>query len=508
MLFIAGSVVWAQVDQTRQYDTAVGVVFNDKNHNGIRDNGEKGIAGVRVSDGRVVIKTDSKGRYKLNIEGDAIIFVIKPKGWMTPVSDDNIPRFYYIHKPKGSPKMEYKGTDPTGPLPGSIDFPLYRYKEPNRFDAIFFGDTQTYNQKEIDYLAHDIVEELVGTNARLGVTLGDITGDNPSLHPVLMNRVGLIGIPWYNVIGNHDRNYDAPSDEYADDAFERTFGPSYYSYDYGSVHFIALDDPYTVEGNHYEGRLGAKQLIFIKNDLSMVPKDQLIVLMMHIPIFELRDRDELYKILEQYPNVLAVAAHYHTQVQYFLTEKDDWHGPNPLHLLINATACGSFWCGLTDEVGLPNTTMCDGAPNGYSIITFDGNKYSVRFKAARWPADYQMNIYAPDEVKATDAAKTQVFVNIFAGTERSKVEMRLGEDGPWIPMVKTEGSDPVYVLNKKAENELSPSLENKLPDPGDCTHLWKAKLPANLPAGVYLIYVCTTDMYGQVYTSQRVVNIK
>ena len=38
-----------------------------------------------------------------------------------------------------------------------------------------------------------------------------------------------------------------------------------------------------------------------------------------------------------------------------------------------------------DERGIPHTTMRDGAPNGYSIITFDGAKATFDFKASRFP---------------------------------------------------------------------------------------------------------------------------
>ena len=34
---------------------------------------------------------------------NTILFVIKPRGWRTPLTDDMLPQFYYIHKPHGSP---------------------------------------------------------------------------------------------------------------------------------------------------------------------------------------------------------------------------------------------------------------------------------------------------------------------------------------------------------------------------------------------------------------------
>ena len=100
-------------------------------------------------------------------------------------------------------------------MPASVDFPLYPGDEPAVFRAILFGDTQPRNQKEIDYIAHDVIEELIGAEASFGITLGDVMFNNLSLFGSLNRAIALIGIPWYNVIGNHDLNFDSPGTSYA-----------------------------------------------------------------------------------------------------------------------------------------------------------------------------------------------------------------------------------------------------------------------------------------------------
>ncbi|MCS6777909.1 MAG: hypothetical protein NZ557_15395, partial [Chthonomonadaceae bacterium] len=202
----------------QQSGYASGVVFHDRNRNGVRDTGEPGVPGVRVSNQRDVVVTDPEGRYRIPVGDDTILFVIKPRGWMTPTSDTRLPRFYYIHKPAGSPShLRYPGVAPTGPLPASVDFPLYPQREPNRFRVLLFGDTQPRNQQEIDYIAHDVVEGLIGFKAAFGITLGDILFDDLSLFDSLNRTIGLIGIPWYNVLGNHDMNFDAVDDRHSDE---------------------------------------------------------------------------------------------------------------------------------------------------------------------------------------------------------------------------------------------------------------------------------------------------
>ena len=79
---------------------ASGVVYHDRNRNGSQDRFEFGVRGVAVSNGREVVTTDWRGRYRIPVEDDTFIFVVKPGGWQTPIDVDRLPRFYYHHKPQ------------------------------------------------------------------------------------------------------------------------------------------------------------------------------------------------------------------------------------------------------------------------------------------------------------------------------------------------------------------------------------------------------------------------
>ena len=113
---------------------ASGTVFHYKNQNNQRDKDEPGIKNIAVSNGKEVTRTNAEGKCELPHDDDTIFFVIKPRDWSTPLNEHNLPQFYYIHKPEGSsPKLKYKGLEPTGPLPESIDFALNPKKEPDTF---------------------------------------------------------------------------------------------------------------------------------------------------------------------------------------------------------------------------------------------------------------------------------------------------------------------------------------------------------------------------------------
>jgi hypothetical protein len=502
-------------------DRATGIVFDDENRNGILDPGESGIPDVAVSNGREVVLSDDSGRYTLPVAEEAILFVIKPGQWMTPFDDDGIPRFAYVHKPLGSPPhLRHPGLEPTGPLPDSVDFPLHPSEEPERFSMLLFGDTQPYTLEQVDFVSHAVVEELIGSDAAFGMTLGDVVGDDLALFAPLNHAIGRIGIPWYNVHGNHDLNYFATSDRHSDETWERVFGPTTYAFQWGAVHFIVLDDVIYAGANldgspgAYAGGLTQDQLDFVRGYLALVPEDELVVVAMHIPIsgrgkHGIPERRALLEALSDHPHTLSLSAHTHYQSQHFFGADDGYTGSESHHHLNHATVSGSWWLGERDLQGIPHATMRDGTPNGYSWIDFDGNHYAVRFKAARHPADHQLTIHAPDAIAASESGDTEVVVNVFAGNERTRVEMRLGDDGAWTPLVREPGKDPLYVALRAGERaSVQASGRRALPPPIDSSHRWVGRLPAEAPTGTQVIEVRASDMFGAVHVAHRIIRVE
>lgn len=491
-------------------ETAKGRVYHDENRNRRFDDGEPLLEGMAVSNGEQIVETDENGRYQIEVGDDTIVFVIKPSGWRTPVNRQRLPEFYYNHKPAGSPASKFPGVAPTGPLPASIDFPLYPQKEPTEFKAIMFGDPQPRNQKEVDYIAHDVVAELIGSDASFGVTLGDIMFDDLSLFDSENAAIALIGIPWYNVIGNHDINREAKEDRHSDETFERIFGPSYYSFDYGKVHFMVLDDvDWKVQPdgkNSYKGGLNERQLNFVRNDLARVPKEKLVVLMMHIPLVDVGNRQELYRLIEKRPFTMSISGHTHTHEHRFITDADGWRGAEPHHHVINVTVSGSWWGGEPDEEGIPHAMTSDGVPNGYSIISFDGSKYHVDFKAARRSADYQMNIVLPNSVSAAAAKSTEIVANIFNATPKAKVQFQI-DDGPWQAMKNDARVDPLLARIVAEETSVEKMNWTKLPTPRVTHHIWVAPLPELVPKGTVRVRVKATEPDGTVFQGDRILRV-
>jgi hypothetical protein len=487
-------------------DVARGYVFHDENGNGVFDDAEPGIEGVHVSNGREVVATDAGGQYALPISDDTILFVIKPSGWSTELDVDWISQGYHAHKPAGSPKTKYPGVAPTGPLPTSVDFPLVRHHEPEQFDVLIFGDPQPEDEEGVEHYAHDVIEELVGSDAMFGISLGDIVEDRLDLLDDINDVTAQVGVPWHYVMGNHDMNKDSPSDVLADETFERVYGPPYYSFTYGKMHVIVLDSVYR-EGDHFHGELGERQLAFIQNDLAHVPDDYLLVFAMHIPLVELSDKKVLFDIVQKRSHLLMIAGHRHVIEQLFLGPDDGWQGATPLHLYVAGASGGSWWTGFRDASGIPHATMSDGSPNGYTVLSVDGNEYSFRYKAARRPEDYQMTITAPEKVVAAQAAATEIVANVFAASERATVEMRFGENGSWTAMTRQRGVDPFVESFHEREKAIAPE-EAPWGNPTETNHLWTGALPANPPVGMAVLYVRVVDRFGAAFTGRRLISIE
>lgn len=498
--------------QTQAQTTVTGTVYWDKNENGLFESAEKGLPEVAVSNGREVVLTNENGEYKLDIDDkDGKIFVIKPVGYEFPTDEFNRPQFYYLHKPDGSPNFDYPGVQPTGPLPESVNFPLFKSKKKRDFSILLIADPQPADREEIDFFDRDIISELVDTKQHeFGITLGDMVDRGQlELFKPYSKAIAKVGIPWFHVFGNNDMNFAAKSDGYADETFEATFGPATYSFNYGNTHFIVLDNilyPRPDEPGGLSSGITAKQLGFIENDLEHVSDDKLVVLASHIPFygsFPDADRRQLFQLLERYPNTLSVSGHRHMQQFHFFDIEQGWPQLKPhIHYTVGS-ASGLRWSGVPDERGIPPAIMRDGTPNGYAILNIKGNSFTIDYKAANKPDNYRMSIWGPEVVPQNTSHFAQFYVNYFLGNEYTDLEYRVKESENWRSMRRVEEPDPHLTAVRTKWDTSKEVLEGFRPfNPTESTHLWTAFVPNDLPLGEQEIEIRVTDMFGRSYTDE------
>ncbi|MGC4032399.1 MAG: calcineurin-like phosphoesterase C-terminal domain-containing protein [Tepidisphaeraceae bacterium] len=516
-------------------ETARGIVFDDDAGTGKRSAGSKGIEGVLVSNGRDVVRTDAAGKYALPVKDGDVIFVIKPAGWMTPLNEYNLPTFYYFHRPAGSPQWKpknwqdldpiwfYKGSKPTGPLPASIDFPLRRREELDEFKVVIFGDTQISHDRQIEWMSRDTLAELVGTSGvAFGLSLGDLVNVGLCyLFEPLNQMQAKTGFPWYVVPGNHDQNLVTPNDELADEQFRSVYGPTTYAFEYGPVSFLMIEnimrrpfsklsEPATQPatgrpaGDDYGCGLREDQWQFVENYLKTVPKDRQLVLCMHIPLTgegadEKAFAKRLLGLLNGRPHTLSMSGHTHIQRHSFLGADRGFAGPGTHHHFNSICVRGDGYRGMFDELRIPTCQACDGTPNGYSFITFTKTGYAIRYKPSRQPTDYQMNVFVPPRIKSKNVTTTAVQANVFAGSERSVVRMRVN-GGSWQPMKLTPQFDPSITWVLEAQNKPESWLGSKYThsDAPQSFHIWEAEIGTKIPVGTHVLEVESQDMFGQV----------
>ncbi|MFW5761780.1 MAG: calcineurin-like phosphoesterase C-terminal domain-containing protein, partial [Cyclobacteriaceae bacterium] len=338
-------------------------------------------------------------------------------------------------------------------------------------------------------------------------------GDDLDLFSPYQQAIKKIGVPWYNVLGNHDLNFDANADTLSDETFEAHFGPANYAFNYGKVHFIVLDDilyPDPRDQRGYWGGFRQDQLDFVKNNLQYVPTDHLVVLAFHIPISELNgdsfrdeDRQKLFQLLKDYPYTLSLSAHTHLQKQDFFNEEDGWLQENPPHHYNVGTTSGDWYSGQLDQNGVPVSTMRDGTPKGYATINFKGNQYTFDYKATGLSSDQHMLIFSPKVVEKDKRTSAGIYVNFFIGSAEDKLEYRINE-GEWETMTYVENYDPLYMHELHTWDFAEELLSGRRPsNPVNSKHLWAAPIPTSLPVGVHQIEVRATDMFGRTFIQKH-----
>jgi hypothetical protein len=508
------------------------VVFEDADGDGVRDAGEPALPGVAVSDGQAVVRTDVAGRFVLPPgPGPRTVFVVKPAGFAFARRADGLPDAWRnLHAGTG-PALRHGGI-PAGAA--CADFGLRREPPaPQRargLRVLVFGDPQPKSLADVGYYARDIVDPLVGGRvpgdrvpgdragqapragtwpgpaADLGISLGDIVDDDLSLYPAMKRATAKLRVPWLHVAGNHDMDLDAARDEDALLTFRHHFGPDTFAWEEAEANIVVLDDVIHQPDRKpaYIGGLRESQFAFVRDYLASADRSRLLVLALHIPLFEADGRDtfrdadraRLFALLRGFPRVLVLSAHSHTQRHVFHAADAGWQGAAPLHEYNVGAACGAFWSGVKDAAGIPVATMADGTPNGYArlLVEPDG-RYRLSWHAARGQGGDAIALHAPKVLRRGAYPAFGVYANVFMGHDGTRVEFRV-DGGDWRPMRKVLAPDPA-LLAENARDDAAPRLRgyDRSPEAAPSPHLWRGALPTDLAAGEHMVEVRAFDAW-------------
>lgn len=208
-----------------------------------------GVANVSVTDGYHVVKTGSDGRYTLAPSPDSVfIFISRPSGY------------------------DVKG-DWYKPVSSSVDFEL-ALAPGDESEFIFIHVTDTHvsrNPISVEGLS-DFVREVNALRPKVlfVINSGDLINLSKSLegtpeaaHAEMRNYVGIMNhlmMPHYNVAGDHaDSSYrmdEFPRGDHrcGKPLYWEYLGPHFYSFEYGKLHFVSVDNGYHLGKRQINGR--------------------------------------------------------------------------------------------------------------------------------------------------------------------------------------------------------------------------------------------------------------
>lgn len=497
-----------------------GVIFADRNGNGLREASERGVPGVQVSNGVEIVSSDAKGRYLLSATPGQIIFVIKPAAYGVGKLENGMPAFWHKYQPVSGPALKYGGL--SAGLPASFDFALHATNQSRSESTrvLVFADPQPKQMTDVGYYRDDVVADVRQYMAKqktpfvLGTSLGDIVNDDLSLYPAMNTITASMGVPWLHIPGNHDIDMDAADDAHALDTYRNTYGPDTFAWHERDFSFIGLDNVLWRGASNpgYIGGLREDQLSFLRAFLATLPEDRMLVLGMHIPLFEAEGRDTfrdadrkaLFDLLSRFKNVLILSAHNHTQQHIFHDRTDGWVGATPLHEFNVGAVCGAFWSGVKDAQGIPQSTMADGTPNGWATLEIEkSGRYSLDWHAARDARRPAMHLSAPRVLRKGAYPAWGLYANAYMAAADAKVEFQV-DGAKWKSMQRVRRPDP-DLLAENVRDDAAPKLRgyDRSPEAQNVEHLWRAALPTDLSIGTHVVTVRYIDVSGRTHTATR-----
>lgn len=444
----------------------------------VHSNGN-GIAGVAVTDGINVVTTDKKGNYELLSNNAAeLVYISIPSGYAFS-NEKGIARFYM-------PISQKNGVF-------KADFNLEKLEvDDTKHHFVVWADTQMISETDAVLLKtqsapdlRDLVQSYPKGSLFHGIGCGDLVWDRFDLFDDYREAIGIAGIPFFNVIGNHDMDLDARTDDHSSNTFKKQFGPTYYSFNRGQIHYVVLDDVFFIgEAKKYIGYLSETQLQWLEQDLALVKPGSTIVVSLHIPTNTgaarrgkkeesiggvVSNRKQLYKILQPYKaHIMSGHTHFN----------EKWQEGNIMEHN-HGTVCGAWWTG---------PVCSDGTPNGYGVYDVNGDEIKWYYKSTQQPKDHQVRIY--EKGKSKDAPE-EIVANVWNWDPQWKVEWY--EDG-----VLKGAMDQRIALDPLAVELYSGSempVKHKFVEPTLADHLFFVK-PS---AGAKEIMVKATDRFGNVY---------
>lgn len=461
-LMIMGILTWTQVSAAVVSGT-------------VKDTAGAPLSGIKITDGKYIVKTDSKGRYVLPTDkANMYVFAITPDGYEPATSMSNRPKFWHLLTADAAADE-------------NVDFTL-RPADPQPYRFLMLADIQLgrrindvafYQAKSVPDINATIAEARAEGFTPFIITLGDESWDryweNGYGLPEIAEDEARLDCPVYNVIGNHDHDPYIAGDEHSSDTWRRLMGPNYFAFDKGGVHFVILDNiDYLNDGGeagkmgkrNYNNTISQQQLDWLKSELADVAASTPIVVAMHVPLYNpdgsymTSNGEALCKLLSPYKDVRVVTGHTHYSYSVHAPEgniKENNYG----------AVCGSWW--VTDQPDYGNNGVCrDGTPSGYAVWDVKDSELSGQYKSVGFPLDYQFRAYDGNTLESPE--QNAIYVNVWGWAPGW--EITVTENGKPLSTEQLTYRDPLHIISSE-----KPHLAKGLKNPtmaSETNHFFKA----------------------------------
>lgn len=458
----------------------------------------KPVAGVKVSDGYNIVKTDKKGAYYLKSKKEnPQVFISAPSGydvWRSGV----VPEFWAdFTKPAGEFERH--------------DFRLKKVDN-SKHAIMYITDVHLANERnDVDIFKNEYIETLRKEAKKLesqgipvySINLGDASWDmywyghnftitdfrdlvEDAKYPTAL----------YSVMGNHDNDGGVPVgpnvDMESSMKYQKSFGPRYYSFDLGGVHYVMLDNIHyknepLKEPCEYPGIAGKRnyvedftpeQLNWLRKDLADVSYDTPIVLNYHGPVLkeigaerkykirtDKKSTQELLDIVKPYKEVHAFSGHSHNQRTCRFPDGEQSFIDHNI-----AGTSGSWW----RNRAVSYANLCpNGSPVAWELVMVDGKDIKWDHRPFEYPADKQFFAWDMNRVKDyfktnrearafltmhpkwtdySELPENAVFIDVFSYDPKGN--LKVTENGKELKVEKILKENPLYTVAYMIPNTI------------------------------------------------------
>jgi 3',5'-cyclic AMP phosphodiesterase CpdA len=208
---------------------------------------------------------------------------------------------------------------------------------------------------------------------------------------LLAKTLAPLQMPLYHVLGNHDvfgtssKSGVPPSaPHYGKQVFEERMGKRYQAFSRQGWHFVLLDSIGDIQGRDFRGYVDPEQLEWLRAELAQRRPNGKLIVVTHVPLasavlqlvadpwktpatYLIENSRAVLELLWPHRPRLVLQGHTHIRERVLY---------NGCEFITSGAVCGNWWKGPRE-----------GHPEGFAVITIQGNNINWRYETYGFRAD-------------------------------------------------------------------------------------------------------------------------